>query len=225
MIKFNETILKKTGKTLRQRVKEGKKPLKTIELKDTNGKLHKLSITQYYGLYQQRALYAFKHGKYPKYTTLNSRCSTLPIVMNYQDNSYTCCPTSLSMASMCLFGARSEKKCAEVLGTVYGSGTSPYQLVTNAPKLGYTATPIGRNYQSVLKQLQLGRPIIAHIQTKNASCLGFQNDYGHYVLIYWCKGGYYHVADPTKGLHKCKSTVLDHATNGRDIKYYSIAPK
>ena len=123
---------------------------------------------------------------------------------------------------MCLFGYKSEKKCAEVLGTVYGSGTSPSDLTMNAPKLGYTANPIPRNYQAVLKSLQHGKPVIAHIQTRPATCLGYHGDYGHYVLIYWCKNNQYYIADPTKGIKKCKSTILDKATNGRNIKYYSI---
>ena len=129
------------------------------------------------------------------------------------------------MATMCLFGYTSEKKCADTLGTVYGSGTDPSKLVANAPKLGYTATPIQRNYNAVLKSLQKGKPVIAHIQTAPATCLGYRGDSGHYILIYWCKNGQYYIADPTKGMHKCKATNIDKATNGRNIKYYSVGIK
>ena len=225
MVKFMNDAIVKASKTLRKAVKEGKGLPSSLSIKDSNGKTHKLSKVQYLGLFQQRNIFTLKNGRYPKYVSSLTKCSTLAIAMNYQDNGYTCCPTSFSMATMCLYGYRSEKKCAEVLGTVYGSGTSPSDLVANAPKLGYQAIPIKRNYDSVLKSLQKGRPVIAHIQTKPATCLGYKGDYGHYILIYWCKKGVYFIADPTKGIVKCKSSILDKATNGRDIKYYSIVPK
>lgn len=221
MIRFSENELVKTAKTIRKNVKDGKGLPKTMKMKDMDGKNHTLKITEYLGLYQQKNIHIIRHGGTPNYVTLNSKCGTLPIAMNYQNNEYNCCPTSLSMATMCLFGYKSESKCASTLGT-NTNGTSPSQLVNNAPKLGYTAKQIGRNYKSVLKSLQKGKPVIAHIQTKNATCLNFINDYGHYVLIYWCKKGYYYVADPTKGIHKCKASILDKATNGRNIHYYSI---
>ena len=225
MVKFMNDAIVKASKTLRKSVKEGKGLPSSLSIKDSNGKTHKLSKVQYLGLFQQRNIFTLKNGRYPKYISSLVKCGTLPVAMNYQDNGYTCCPTSFSMATMCLYGYRSEKKCAEVLGTVYGSGTSPSDLVANAPKLGYQAIPIKRNYDSVLKSLQKGRPVIAHIQTKPATCLGYKGDYGHYILIYWCKKGVYFIADPTKGIVKCKASILDKATNGRNIKYYSIVPK
>jgi hypothetical protein len=126
------------------------------------------------------------------------------------------------MATMCLYGYQTEKTCAKECGTIIGSGTTPDKLIKGAKKLGYTVKPIGRNYNSVLKSLQKGKPVIAHIQTKPATCLGYNGDYGHYILIYWCKKGTYYIADPTKGIKKCKAAILDKATNGRDIKYYSV---
>lgn len=221
---MNDAIVK-ASKTLRKAVKDGKGLPSHLSIKDSKGKAHKLSKVQYLGLFQQRNIFALKKGRYPKYISSFVKCGTLPVAMNYQDNGYTCCPTSFSMATMCLYGYRSEKKCAEVLGTVYGSGTSPSNLVANAPKLGYQAIPIKRNYDAVLKSLQKGRPVIAHIQTKPATCLGYKGDYGHFILIYWCKKGVYFIADPTKGIVKCKASILDKATNGRNIKYYSIVPK
>lgn len=225
MTRFNKNELHDKAKTIRTSIKKGKGLPKTLTLKDSNGKSHTLKITEYLGLYQQRNIFILRNGREPNYVTLNSKCSTLPIAQNYQDNGYTCCPTSFSMATMCLFGYKSEKKCADVLGTVYGSGTSPSDLIANAPKLGYTATPISRNYKSVLASLQKGKPVICHYETggnTKPSCMGFLNNYGHYCLIYWCKNGYYYIADPTKGQKLCKATSMDKATNGRNIKYYSI---
>ena len=221
-MRFNKDEVLKTAKTIRNNIKNGKGLPNKVMMKNSDGKMTSLSKTEYLGLYQQRNIFRLRNGREPNFVQLNSKCGTLPVAMNYQDNGYTCCPTSLSMATMCLFGYKSESECAKTLGTVYGSGTSPSDLVANAPKLGYTAKRIKRNYESVLASLQKGRPIVAHIQTRNATCLGYRGDYGHYVLIYWCKDGYYYIADPTKGIHKCKSTILDKATNGRDIGYYSI---
>ena len=225
MIKFSNDALVKASKTLRKAVKDGAKLPKSLKITDTGGKVRTLKITEYLGLFQQRNIFTLKNGRYPKTVGLNSKCSTLPIAMNYQDNGYTCCPTSFSMATMCLYDYKSESKCANTLGTVYGSGTDPSKLVANAPKLGYKVVPIKRNYQGVLESLQKGRPVIAHIQTKPATCLGFLKDYGHFVLIYWCKKGQYYIADPTKGIKKCKASTIDNATNGRDIKYYSVGIK
>lgn len=224
MIKFSKAELSSKAKTLRKLVKDGKGLPKTLKMKGMDNKEHTLSITEYLGLYQQKNIFLLKNGREPLTVGNHSKCSTLPIAMNYQDNGYTCCPTSFSMATMCLFGYVSEAKASNVLGTVYGSGTSPSDLVANAPKLGYKVTRIKRNYDSVYKSLSKGKPIIAHIQTRPATCLGFQGDYGHYVLIYWCRKGYYYIADPTKGIKRCKASVLDKATNGRDIGYYEVKP-
>ena len=225
MKRFSKKELDKNAKLLRASIKKGDGLPKHMNFEAMDKVTHYLKRVEYLGLYQQRNIFILKNGREPNYVTLFSNCGTLPIAQNYQDNGYTCCPTSLSMATMCLFGYKSEKKCADTLGTIYGSGTDPSKLVANAPKLGYTATPIQRNYNAVLKSLQHGKPVIAHIQTAPATCLGYRGDYGHYILIYWCKNGQYYIADPTKGMHKCKATNIDKATNGRDIKYYSVGIK
>ena len=224
-MKFNKTELQSKAKLIRASIKRGEGLPTTFAFKDTNGKSHYLKRTEYLGLYQQRNIFILKNGREPNYVSLFAKCGTLPVAMNYQDNGYTCGPTSMSMATMCLFDYKSEKKCADTLGTVYGSGTDPSKLVANAPKLGYTLTPIKREYKAVLKSLQKGKPVIAHIQTAPATCLGYRGDYGHYILIYWCKQGQYYIADPTKGMHKCNAGNIDKATNGRNIKYYSVGIK
>lgn len=225
MVKFSKSTMQSTAKAINKQLKEGKGYPNSVTMKDTNGKTHKLSKKEYMGLYEAQNVFIIKHGRYPNYTTLNST-SNNPLVMDYQNNAYTCCPTSLSMASQMLFNYKSEQTCAKTLGTVIGSGTDPSKLINNAPKLGFTATKIARNYSAVKKSIQKGYPVIAHIQTKPATCLGFTNDYGHYILIYgYDSNGYYKLADPTKGLKKCSPKILDNATNGRSIYYYSIKPK
>ena len=225
MTTFSKSEMQKASNNIRKSIKEQKGLPNTVKMKSREGKTYNLSKVHYLGLFQQKNIYIMRHnGKIPEYVTYNTKCGTLPIAMNYQNNDVNCCPTSLSMATMCLYDYVSEPKCAKVLGTGSG-GTSPSQLVNNAGKLGYKVTRIGRNYKSVLKSLQKGKPVIAHIQTKPATCLGYLGDYGHYVLIYWCKKGEYYIADPTKGIHKCRDSILDKATNGRDIGYYRVEPK
>ena len=225
MTRFSKKELSDKARLIRGYIKKGDGLPKYMDFKDMDNKTHHLKRVEYLGLYQQRNIFILKNGREPNYVTLFSTCGTLPVAMNYQDNGYTCGPTSLSMATMCLFDYKSEKKCADTLGTVYGSGTDPSKLVANAPKLGYTVTPISRTYDAVLKSLQKGKPVIAHIQTAPATCLGYRGDYGHYILIYWCKNNTYYIADPTKGMHKCKASNIDKATNGRNIKYYTIGIK
>ena len=224
MTTFSKTEMANASKKIQKSLKEGN-GVPTLNMKSREGKTIKVDKAHLAGLFEAQNVYIRKHGAYPNYVTLNTTANN-PLVMDYQDNAYTCCPTSLSMASQMLYGYVGESKCAKTLGTVKGSGTTPNNLVNNAPKLGYKVTRIARNYSSVKKSLQKGYPVIAHIQTKPATCLGFVNDYGHYILIYGVTSdGYYQVADPTKGLKKCSPKILDNATNGRDIGYYQVKPK
>lgn len=222
MVKFSKKEMSATAKTLRKNIKSGKGYKSYVSMVDMNKKAHKLSKAQYMGLFEAQNVFIMKNGRYPNYVTLNSTANN-PLVMNYQDNGYTCGPTSLSMAIQMLFGYVSEKKCATACGTVIGSGTSPDMLINGAKKLGYKLTKINRNKTAVKSALSKAEPVIAHIQTKPATCLGYTGDYGHYILIYgMTNDGLYKIADPTKGIKKCKPTILDHATNGRAIYYYRV---
>lgn len=227
-MKFSKDEMKKAGNIIRKSIKEGKGQPKEIILKNMDGKTVKVSKAFYNGLFEAQNIFIKNHGRKPNYVTLNSKANN-PLVMNYQDNAYNCCPTSFNMATQMLYDNISESKCAQALNTQIGSGTDPSDLVKNAGKLGYKATPIKRTYKSVKACLDKGFPVIAHIQTRPATCLGYRGDYGHYVLIYGAYKqlltGYYRVADPTKGLKTCKSSILDKATNGRNINYYQIQPK
>lgn len=224
MIRFDKSEMKKASNVLRKQLKEGKGYPASISMKNMDGKSVKVSKAYYMGLFEAQNIFIRNKGRLPNYVTMNSKANN-PLVIDYQDNSYNCCPTSFSMATQMLFDNISEAKCAKTLGTTK-SGTSPSDLVANAPKLGYKVTAIKRDYSAVKASLDKGFPVIAHIQTRNASCLGYKNDYGHYVLIYGAYSKlltkYYSIADPTKGLKTCKASIIDKATNNRDIKYYSV---
>ncbi|WP_305514892.1 C39 family peptidase [Methanobrevibacter sp. V14] len=223
MIKFSKNEMKKTAKILRKSI--GKKLPDTIKMVDMANKTHKISKAQYMSLFESQNIFIMKNGRYPNYVSLNSTANN-PLVMDYQDNGYTCGPTSLSMAIQMCFDYISEKKCAKACGTIIGSGTTPDKLINGAKSLGYNVTRIPRRFSAVKKSLQAGMPVIAHIQTRPATCLGYTGDYGHYILIYgYTKEGYYKIADPTKGIKKCSLSILDKATNGRDIGYYSVKPR
>lgn len=225
MNRFDKSNMQKAANIIRKALKEGKGYPSSVTLKNMNGKSVKVSKAYYMGLFEAQNIFIRNNGRLPNYVTLNSTANN-PLVMDYQDNAYNCCPTSFSMATQMLFDNISEAKCAKVLGTTK-SGTDPSNLVNNASKLGYKVTAIKRNYSAVKASLDKGFPVIAHIETKPATCLGYKNNYGHYILIYRAYTKlltkYYSVADPTKGLKTCKSSILDKATNGRDIKYYKVS--
>ena len=97
---------------------------------------------------------------------------------------------------------------------------------TGRLKSGYTVEKIGRNYASVKKALDKGYPILAHIDTKPATCLGYKNNYGHWTVIYgYTKDGYYKIADPTKGIKICAPRIYDKAMLNRTIYYYQVKPR
>ncbi len=221
-MRFNKNEMQASAKALRKNIKNGKGYLSYLSMVDMDNHPHKLSKAQYMGLFEAQNVFIMKNGRYPNYVTLNSTANN-PLVMDYQDNGYTCGPTSLSMAIQMLFGYVSEKKCAKACGTVIGSGTSPDNLIAGAKSLGYKLTKISRNKTAVKSALSKAEPVIAHIQTKPASCLGYVGDYGHYILIYgMTNDNLYKIADPTKGIKKCKPTILDNATNGRSLGYYRV---
>ena len=221
-MKFSKQEMNNASKTLRRNIKDGKGYLSYLSMKDMDGKTQKLAKSQYMGLFESMNVFIMKNGRQPNYVTLNSTASN-PLVMDYQDNGYTCGPTSLSMAIQCLFDYISEQRCAKACNTIKGRGTNPSDLIAGAKKLGYKLTQISRNKTAVKSALSKAEPVIAHIQTKPARCLGYTGDYGHYILIYGLTNdGQYKIADPTKGIKKCASTIIDNATNGRSLGYYRV---
>ena len=225
MTTFSKAEMKKASSIIRKSIKGNKGLPNDLKMKSREGKILNVDKKHYNGLFEAQNVFIRRHGRYPNYVTLNG-ISNNPLVMDYQDTPYTCGPTSFSMATQMLYDYVSESKIAKIIKCKIGSGTNPSDLVGNAGKLGYKLVTIPRNFSSVKKSLSKGFPVIAHIQTKPATCLGFVNDYGHYVLIYgYTSNGYYKVADPTKGLISCTPKILDRATNGRDIKYYKVEIK
>ena len=228
MVKFSKKVIENEGKEIREFIKKNKYYPRYATMTDTDGKSHKLLPKQYNGIFENANVYRLKNGRLPNYVTLNSTANN-PLVMDYQDNKYTCCPTSLSMAIQMLYGFKSEVQCKKACKTIERDniGTSPSNLISGAKSLGYKAKVIKRNFNSVSASLKKCRPVIAHIQTKSiryTDGTGYVNDYGHYILIWGTYGNRYKVADPSRGLKQISSKVLNNATGGRDIHYYSISP-
>ena len=190
-------------------IKEHERYPDILGMVNDNNKKVVLNKAQYMGLYEAENVYRIKHGRQPNYTTLNSTANN-PLVIDYQNNSVNCCPTSLSMCSQMLLHYKSEEQCAKALGTG-ANGTSPSQLMSNVKSLGFRAVQIRRNYNAVKDSLSKGYPVIMHIETGGRtapSCLGYRNNYGHYVMCYKVSDNKYYIADPTKGLRICNASTL-----------------
>lgn len=222
-MKFSKDTMNKMAKTIRASLKKNNTLPSFVSAKDMDGKKHDLSKKQYAGLFEAQYVFWKNNNRQPNYTSLVSTANN-PLVLLTQHYKMSCCPTSLAMASMMLYNYKTEKQCIKALGTdVKVKGTAPSQLINGAKNVGMKVTVIPRNKDSVKNSLKLNRPVIAHIDTSKAKCLGFTSQYGHYVLIGAVSGDYYTVYCPTKGKHKCKSSVLDKAMlKGRDLKYYSV---
>lgn len=194
----------------------------TLREMDTSAN-EEIPLRQYCGLYFSDYTFWLKNGRHPNFVTLNIEKGE-PLIQNYQDNSVNCCPASLSMVSTKLFRPKSESECASILGTTK-NGTNPANLTANAPKLGFTAEAMTRTPKNVSEALGEYKGVMVHYMTKNASCSGFINQYGHYAVIQKVSDGRYTVMDPTKGQFTCPTSVLDGATAGRSIYYYKISLK
>jgi len=207
---------------IRTFIKGNQREPNTVALRDMDtGKEVTVPIRQVNGLYFNTYTFWLKQGRYPAYATLNIEKSE-PTIQNFQDTSYSCCPTSLSMASTKLFKPVSEAECAKVLGTTK-NGTNPANLVANAPKLGFNVKAMNRNPMEVENALRQYNAVIVHYQTGPADCSGFRLDYGHYALIKSVSNGKYTILDPTRGQFTCPTGVLDKATNGRSLYYYTVS--
>lgn len=223
MIKFSENNLVKGVKKIKQSIKDGKGYPSKLKLVDTDGKTRKLSKKQYFGVYQQRNLYMYNNGRFPKYTTYNGKAK-LPIIINYQDNAYQCACASFNMCVQGFGEWIDEGKIAKTFNTGY-AGTSPSDMIAGARKLGYEMKVIGRNLKSVKEAKDKGYGVIAHIDTIKTPCLGYRNNYGHYICIARVtKAGNYRVYDPTKGVMSVRPSCIDNGMLNREINYYSVKP-
>lgn len=223
MIRFSNDEMVKASKNIRAVIKNGNGLPKSIKMTDTEGNSRVVDKRYYNGLFEARNVFILKNNRFPRYVTLNS-ASNNPLVIDYQNLSTTCGPTSLSMATQMLYSYISEQKCASACKT--GShGTSPANLIAGASSLGYKLTQIPRNLTSVKNAINKACPVIAHIETggnTKPGCLGYTNNYGHYILIYGVSSDKYLIADPTKGIKKCEPSRIDKATNGRTLGYYKV---
>ena len=227
-MRFTKAMLQDGAKRMNVWLKKGEGYPNWLKMTDMDKKVeHKLTPKQYCGLYETMNLFLIKNGRYPNYVTLTSTANN-PLVMDYQNTNYTCCPTSLSMASQLLWNYKSEQTCAKALGTAPGSGTSPDQLINNAPKLGLKVIPIPRNAKSVRSYLAKRFPVITHWQVdQTKACKGdYISKFGHYGLIWDMTSTEYVVADPSKGVNrKYKFLCMDKANKGYRQNYYAVVPK
>ena len=227
-MRFSKAMLQDGAKRMNTWLKKGEGLPNWLKMTDMdNKKEHKLTPKQYSGLYESRNMFWIKNGREPNYVTLTANANN-PLVMDYQNTNYTCCPTSLSMASQLLYNYKSEQTCAKALGTSPGSGTSPTQLINNAPKLGFTIIPIPRKSSEVKKYLSKGWPVIGHFQTNQTkACKGdYSGSFGHYCLIWNTTSSEYVIADPSKGVNrKYKFACFDKANQGYRNNYYVVKPK
>ena len=228
-LRFSKAMLLDGAKRMNKWLKKGEGYPNWLKMTDMdNKKEHKLTPKQYNGLYENVNIFLIKNSRYPNYATLDHNAGKNCLVMDYQDKNYTCCPTSLSMASQLLFNYKSEATCAKALGSAPVSGTSPDQLIKNAPKLGFEIIPIKRDPKEVRKYLAKGWPVIGHFQTNQTKqCKGdYIGTFGHYVLIWDTTSYQYIIADPSKGVNrKYEFKCFDNANKGYRNNYYLVKPK
>ena len=227
-LRFSAEMLKDGAKRMNLWLKKGEGYPNWLKMTDMDKKKeYKLTPKQYNGLYENRNLFWIKNGRFPNYASLDHNADSNCLVMDYQDTNYTCCSTSLAMASQLLFNPKSEKECTKALGTSKGSGTSPEQLIKNASKLGFKIIPIARKAGEVRKYLKKGFPVIAHWQVNQTrNCKNeYISSFGHYGLIWNMTATEYVVADPSKGVsRKYKFLCLDNANKGYRQNYYVVTP-
>ena len=219
MKRFNKKEYTDARKRIRTFIKENHRLPNYCNMKNQEGKTIRLSKEEFCGLFEGYMTFCLKHGREPNYLTLISTAETSPIICNLQDDQYSCCPTSLQMCMMFLFEYKSEAKVKKVLGT-NKKGTSPAQLIAGAKKLGYKVTKIPREFRAVKSALDQYCPVIMQIETRSASCLGFKQSFGHYIVCYKAKDNKYYVIDPTKSYKVCNFQVLNRATGGSKTRYF-----
>lgn len=227
--KFYMTAIQEAAKTFRTHIKNNKNYPDYLVIKDSEGKQYKLGRTAYMGLFEDVSIFMVKNGRVPNYVTAWSTANN-PLVIDYQNNGHNCGPASLSMCLQMMACWITEPTLANQLGTG-SNGTDPSALARVSRNLGFDFKQITRNATNVRKAIDEGSPVLMHIDTGVAggkSCLGFYNNYGHYIMCYgYVKSGnttYYKIADPTKGFKTCLSTSIDNAMKNRTINYWRLNP-
>ena len=225
-MKFSDAEMKKAAKNIRKNIKKGNGRPKKIKMTDVNGKTHKLSKKEYYGLFRQKNIFLLHNGRTPNTTSYVGKAKE-PVIINYQDKSTTCGPASMNMCLQGLFDWKSESKLAKLFHTSPVSGTDPSEMIQAMKKLDYEVKVIHRNKKAVQKAFDKGYMVLMHIDTIRADCLDYRKDrnFGHFIACTRItKAGNYRIFDPTKGIISCKPSVIDNAMYGREINYYSVKP-
>lgn len=224
MIRFNKEEMKTASRKIRKYIRENEKQPSIIQMKDMDGKTKTLTQTQYCGLFDNMASFWFANGRLPNYVTLLYESPTA-YRGNPQPTNFTCGSTSLANASTQVFQYVTEKECRDACNTGK-NGTTPSNLMKGGKKLGFEVKPIQRTYNAVRKAINSGYGVIAHIETggnTKPSCLGYSQNFGHYINIYNTTSDYkFRVYDPTKQYKTCNANQIIKATNGRDLKFYSV---
>lgn len=221
MIQITKKEIQKIEKNIHKFIKTNKRLPNYADINRGKNKI-RLTPLEYSGLFHTIYNFRYHKGRYPNYATVNLKRNE-PTILKYQTTPYTCCPTSISMALTKFFKYTEEKEIAKLIGTTK-NGTSPKKMMKNAYKLKITINRIPRNKEAVQKALNNYEAVITHYETKAARCSGFLNNYGHYALIQSIKGDKYIIYDPTKGIYTCHYHMMDKATHGRNIGYYTIKP-
>lgn len=210
--------------TFRKHVKNNNNYPNYLDIKGKDGKLYRCDKALYMGLFEAMHMFAIRNGRLPNWVEANTTANN-PLVIDYQNNGYTCGPTSLSMCLQMFADYISEPTLAKYAGTTR-NGTGPADLIRTAKHYGYNMTEIRRNSKAVQDSLNKCRPVLMHIHTSYAggrSCLGYRGSYGHYIMCYKMKNGKYCIADPTKGFKVCAPSGIDNARSSSNMKYYSIS--
>ena len=224
--KFLKNDIQNAAKTYRTHIKNNKNYPNYLQIKDNNGKIWNVGKAMYMGIFEDMSGFFIKNGRLPNYV-VPSHTSNNPLVMDYQNTSYTCGPTSLSMCAQMLALWISEQTLAKQAGTT-SNGTGPDTLIEVAGKNGMNMKSINRNYTAVQKAINEGSPVLMHIHSRYAggrSCLGYIGNFGHYIMCYAVKNNNYYLCDPTRGFKVCSATSIDAARSGTHMKYYRIDPQ
>jgi len=221
MKRYNKNEYTDARKRIRRFIKKHHRLPQYCKFTNQTGRIDRLTRREYCGLFQGYMQFYQKHGREPNYLTLNTE-ATYPLVINYQDDPYSCGVASLQMCLQFLFDYKYESYIKKTLCT-NKNGTTPAQLINGAKKLGYKVTVISREFKEVKKALDSYSPVILQIETKSAgNCLSYKNSYGHYIMCYKADTNKYYVMDPTKGPKVCNSTTLNKATGGGNRKFYKV---
>ena len=225
-MKFNKADMVNEAKEIRAFIRENGRLPNSATMKDSTGKEVTLKKNEYLGLFKNQTTFFQANGRLPNYTALLYESSTA-FSGQKQPNSWTCGSTSLSNAATHVFTYVSEKQCREACKT-NTNGTVPDNLVAGGKKLGLQVKPIQRTLNAVRSTINSGGSVIAHIETAGKTrpaCLGFKNNFGHYISIYDVTSDMkFKVFCPTMGAKTCLANQIINATNGRGIKFYSVKP-